>query len=562
MRQKNAQGGSHEPGARELKLLRGELELQEMPETVAKRLEAVYAGLPEEMPRAGTGSHAARKTVIGVTAGAAAAFVMMFGLNAVNPVLAESIPLVGGIFRAVNASAHEPENIRETGERVQQLAEPVTDEALLTIDVPAAKEGEIPLTLSLRETYYDGTFVYAGLALNCDTDKNTLMDNGIPGYNIVIDGEEQRNYDEMGRFVGDKNNGFVDMTSYQWTKDESGSFVIRRAFRVPDSLRGKDELRIVLQYSGMTGGNSETIEEEEYEREINTSQFEISFTVKKNGAEVKTLTGNGQEMGGVNFVSAIASPAGVEVVLDCPEEIVNPAWFWQYADGRRFGGMGEAFPTQPENGKNRLTSVSGGVDVDELTPIVVFVYDKNGSKQVEAEFTLDFAAGTVEATRHFADPDDVLYRTEDGYQPNLQLQDYFCETEEIRSLTEGYLLSYLTVASDGMLSHVSILTPNEYRGAHLEVRLNGEIIDEVDSVDREEVGKAFFERDYSFNWPVQNPDGTMGNETIDSGLNAYQFTLSGNEASKGDVVTFRLTDSETGETLMEESITMKTLSEG
>lgn len=84
------------------RLMREALEIDAVPAAVERRLRQVYAELPDEVPtkrRAPLGF--LKKTAYAVS-GLAAAFLLLFGTNAAFPAFAEGLPVVGKLFQSIN----------------------------------------------------------------------------------------------------------------------------------------------------------------------------------------------------------------------------------------------------------------------------------------------------------------------------------------------------------------------------------------------------------------------------------------------------------------------------
>ena len=84
----------------------------------------------------------------------AAAFVLLCGVNAVNPAFAESLPLVGEAFRLYN------------GERKLGVGSYVgTYDEIELVNAPAEEENAQGMGLTLNETYSDGEFIHLSFTM-------------------------------------------------------------------------------------------------------------------------------------------------------------------------------------------------------------------------------------------------------------------------------------------------------------------------------------------------------------------------------------------------------------
>ena len=84
----------------------------------------------------------------------AAAFVLLCGVNAVNPAFAESLPLVGEAFRLYN------------GERKLGVGSYVgTYDEIELVNAPAEEENAQGMGLTLNEAYSDGEFIHLSFTM-------------------------------------------------------------------------------------------------------------------------------------------------------------------------------------------------------------------------------------------------------------------------------------------------------------------------------------------------------------------------------------------------------------
>lgn len=345
------------------------------------------------------------------------------GLNAVNPAFAESLPLLGGIFRKVNVNGSA--NLRDTQENVQEYAEPLApqedvqdydepvaslpeekaEEPVLTLDVPANGEDEQDLHITVEEAYYDGYFLYAGLRLQIEEDYpeqfTGLYDREIPGYDTVIDGEGCYGWNEKGGRGMDAP-GFASLDRGWWDRVGEREYICQKACLLPEQHWNKDSLDVSLVYKGCF-----TYDPYDQEREgdtiINTADFALRFTAQRNDAPRKEIDCGGITMNGVTMVSAIATPAATLFVVDYDCRYDNPAMGPMFADGYGLGFQGSTVEQETSDGRLRQMSVFGGLREEEDRQIVWDLYDKNGSQQTEAVFIMDFNAGTIT----LGDADDV-----------------------------------------------------------------------------------------------------------------------------------------------------------
>ena len=412
----------------ETKKIQESLELSAVPEMIDRRLRQVYAELPEEVPaRKRPQMERVWKSALGTVSALAAAFVLLLGINGLNPALAESLPFLGGIFRQIN-NTQGWLNLDATQSEVQRHAVPVEG---VEVQVPAGESLEKPMTMAVKEAYFDGEFLYAGLTMEIDSDAElyTLMR---PGYDILINGDGMMGYNEQGGRGYDAD-GFALMSgSGDWQRGENGTYISQLAMRVPEQYHELEQLEITLQYNGIA------VEQQGPISFANSTPFDLSFTAEKNEVRRKRIEG-GLEVNGVKLVSATATPAGTVYTVDFSDRYVHPDYLGatashgpQFEDGCALGGMaGRVVPKILENGMTRETCVFGGLQENESRKVVYTVYDKNGSHEYEAVFILDFQNGTAE----IGTAEDVVEFTPSSY---------VCPKEELEKFSGQHKISYLS----------------------------------------------------------------------------------------------------------------------
>ena len=345
----------------------------------------------------------------GVAAGAVAAvMVLLVGTNITFPAFAEGLPLVGSIFQYINDKGRLPaENLNAARSSISAYAVDVSQEDGSTVTVPGENPFERTVTAQLKEVYYDGGFVFAGIEFQLKTDAEQLL-----AYcDVFLNGELQKE---------ENADGFFDSSDFSLTKLSNGRYVTQKAFRVPDALQGADSVQVDLRFGGIydyNGGISAI---------NNPAGFTLSFDAQKQEVPTKVISCDGIEMNGVRLVSATANPVVTYLQLEYPETYVNPACGAAFDDGISIGFFGGE-ESRPENGVVRDMEALAGLRDDETRSIVWRLFDKNGSDKYEAVFVIDFANGTVR-----------LGSEEDIKSPPVG--DYACGVEAIRNLQDGYIV--------------------------------------------------------------------------------------------------------------------------
>ena len=430
-----------------------ELELQTVPPVIENKLRQVYAGLPEKVP--------ARKRILprwaqrslATAASLATAFTVLLGVNGANPALAEGLPFVGGIFQNISRKFVPTQNLTEAQRRVSDMAVPVGENQETSVTVPAGGMLEKPLTASLKEVYYDGSFVFAGIEFQIDADDDYVSERMGPHYDVLLNGESQIEHGEDGMvtYQNDNGSGFVDMSlSDMMTQVERGRYITQRAFRVPDALQGAESLNVSLSFEGLDSEKAA----------LNSTPFTLDFTAQKTEANIRSIHCQGAEMGGVRLLSAYTTPAATYIQVEYPESYVNPAAGAAFEDGIGIGYFGSTEEimvpksTTEGGGMIRERQVLAGLKEGEDRKVVWWLLDKNGSGRYEAVFILDFAAGTVE----LGSAEDVQA---------APVFDYACGAEAVKALAGGeYAIEKIHLDQDKPM--VYLMTGDKKRDLRVE----------------------------------------------------------------------------------------------
>lgn len=370
------------------------VELDNALEIVDEKLQAVYAKLPDTVPTAP--KHGRKKIVkrlLTIASAVAAAFVILLFGAAVNPALAENIPFFGDIFVNI-ATRGGWNNSKQTFMNLEKYAQPLEG---VSVRVPAAENGEKPLTISAEEYYYDGTFLYVALSVQVQSGVRSLHFRTFTpgGYNLLIDGEELGHYDEEQGVVYE--DGSFELDRCYLAQVGSGLYVGKRAQLLPERFRDREELSVTLRFLGLYGRSR-------LEGTFNSSPFELNFTVHKNDAPVLRFDGNGLEMGGVILKSGVATPGGICLTLERPDAYRLPFCDISFEGGGVIAPVSYATPEKDlGNGFVQKTMIYAGYAQDEDRRLLVSVFDSTGTNEYVAVFLVDPRTGTVE----FGSADDI-----------------------------------------------------------------------------------------------------------------------------------------------------------
>lgn len=507
--------------------------VMETPEAVNRRLRQVYAELPDEVPTKKKAGKVVRG-LFGTLGSVAAAFLILFGFNAVNPVMAESIPLVGGIFRQINATGGGALSYVHMDVNLDDYATPMGD-ATATVEKGWLFGQDV--TATLKSVSFDGAFLHAAFEYELS---GSVPKNFFAYTRVKINGEEF--------FTGDMSmsgtdGGLVLTGQNDAVPDGSGKLVGDIGFYLPDKFQTGEPLDVVLTLHDFCADGFS----------VNRGELEFSFTAEPNLTATKIASGSVEQDGCV-FVSAQSAPGGTAVTVEYPEKYHNPAPVFTYLDGT---SAGWATNSREElgNGMVRTTLLCDAPSSDasstdapstdassggDTTKAVFHLFDKNGSDMPICEFTVDFATGTAEATQLWKDPESIFYLNPKGggayllrsiYDdiPDPDLE-YFVESIGQYAGDDGY-------TSVGSSMELTTRSKEGYRELKVEIYRNGEL-----------AASAVSEQAYFM--PAYSADGSENKENG----NRYAITFPGLLMDYQETITVKVLDNQSGELINEQEL--------
>ncbi len=428
------------------------------------------------------------------TGACAALFALLIGTNALFPAFAESLPLVGGIFRQVNVNGSR--NLQDTQGNIQSYAQPLAPaaeeeiptapedesdpllaetqvlkpEPIVTLDVAPNNEGEQNVHITVEEAYYDGYFLFAGLRMEIEKEYpecyNRIYDIQIPGYDLLINGSGCYTWNEKGGRGGDVP-GFAALGYQKWDRTGDREYICQRGFLLPEEYWGQDSLDIELVYKGFFTYDPYR-DMEEGDDNFNTSDFSLRFTAQKNDAPIKEIDCTGMSQNGMTVVKALTTPAATLFIADYESRYDHPVIGSILSDGYSLGGQGQCIPQDLGNGYIRDIGVWGGMREEEDRAVYLGLFDKNGSNQREAAFKLDFQAGTIQPCDVSEVPEPANYAWWDDTDEAgdiWRLESVTVESGEGRWMITGPIDGYHSLCVDmyqeGQLLDQSESTRNE-----------------------------------------------------------------------------------------------------
>lgn len=501
-----------------------------------ERIEETYRLLgAQEKPRK---SH--KRAWISSLSAVAACFLLLFGTNAAFLAFAEGLPIIGAIFRQFSESNRLSQNEKEMAAYLQEHAAPSESGSTATLSpstvtvFPAGNQEKL-LTVSVQDTNYDGNYVFVGFEMEAETDEPILYESTA---SVSINGEPQLTVTSEGETCEDGFELFheYDATAY-WRKSGAGHYIAQRAFRVPEKFRNEQQLSVAI----LRGPVSYTVEKgtpdipQQEDIFLNTSNYTLSFDVKKQPTAQKVIDCTGAEANEIRLENVVTSPVCTEITVAYPAG-TSPSVFVQFEDGRRTGYLTNMVRTENDGVTERCTLFAAGLRKNEERKLVVGAYDKSAENYNPAVFLVDLqsCAAAVGTADDLVEYHDV---------PN-----WYCGWEKLENFSGTHQITYLNLSQDSMKITIAT-TDTVERTLKCEVEQAGEVIFSESAL------RCNFDQECLY-----REDGEDNVAKSADGLCSYWTSLYGLEGLDTSLpAVIRFYDCDTGELLTEETVTFDTI---
>lgn len=309
-----------------------------------------------------------------VGAAAAACLVLMGGTNAVAPALAESLPVVGGVFAWLNGR----DKAQLVGQGIDQAAAPAAVPAVTSAPQSTAADAESP-SVTLREIYCDG--MYLRLALTLED-----LDGSLAGYDVITtDQRVLANPDELtdAALVLDGTYAGTPFTAPVFHRVDATSFAAELVYPLPTEITGAHEASITLFTLGVNGSWGESGYTQD---DLPGGDRTLAFSFTADTGENRSWTGPA-EQNGYTLEKIIAAPGETCVTLRLPEDADDPAVQLE-ADGT---ALEMARAQRLEDGTWRYDFDAAPTNAAEFRVTIV---DKNNGDATLAGFAVEIAQET------------------------------------------------------------------------------------------------------------------------------------------------------------------------
>lgn len=499
------------------------------------RFQETYALLEERQP-----VQSRKKAWIVSFSAVCAALVLFFGVGFAFPAFAENLPIIGAIFRQFSESNRLSQNEKDMAAYLQEHAAPSEGGSNAglspsTVTVFPAGNHEKLLTVSVQDTYYDGNYVFVGFEMEAETDEPILYEST---ENVTINGETQLTFTSEGETREDGFELFheYDATAH-WRKSGAGRYIAQRAFRVPEKFRNEQQLSVAIvrgpvSYSVEKGTPDFPQQEDIF---LNTSNYTLSFDVKKQTATQKVIDCAGAEADNIRLESVITSPVCTEITVAYPSG-TSPSVFIQFEDGRSIGYLSNMEHTENNGVTERRTLFAAGLRENEERKLVVGAYGKSAEVFDPAVFLVDLQDRTA------------VVGTADDLVEYHNVPSWYCGWEKLESFSGAHQITYLNLSQDSMKISIAT-TDTAARTLKCEVEQAGEVIFS------ESAFRCNFDRECLY-----REDGEEGAARSADGLCSYWTSLYGLECLDTSLpAAIRIFDCDNGELLTEETVTFDTI---
>ncbi len=522
--------------------LKEALELEAVPAAVDRRLRRLYAELPDEVPTARetkSPRRGLRRLAYGVS-GLAAAFLLLFGANTVNPAFAEGLPVVGRFFQAVN------DGFRETlprGKTIQGTN--VLDYGAQDINVTAESAGS---RAAVEKAFSDGRSLVFSLKMDIPSEIAEKINSFYPAERtLTVNGAEAEPLDGIGFFPA-----------------ADGSYTGAVLCDLPQAVEDGAPLNVSLRMSGFTGGDKTKKDDDPGSDIAIDGAFALDFSMTADASCNREFSCDAAD-GDVKLLGVKTTPVRTCLTVaqpywggDSNGPYGKPALYLE--DGSRLkynaqysGSHGyDPFSEEAQTADQYFDGVPKG------TKAVVFRFYKTENdmdRQVLAEFTVDLEKGTAAPSRTYEEDGPLNLEAAFDYR-------YLSSRElpyDPGKLTNGFMVSSLHYAANDSVFTVSADTPGEYK----------EILAEVLTADGQVVASTVSQygtlyENENWYWDEDSPfwEGYSKTRGGDKAPHAYQLELYSQnyQPARNETMTVRLTDNETGEEILTQELTLDQLS--
>lgn len=345
----------------------------------------------------------AMKISISTAAAFVACFMMLFTINYVNPVLAESIPVIGGIFKNLNSMSKSP-----VGTNLDTYPTDPVNELM-------AADGKTVYTIELLNVYSDGEYMHASLELRAPEEAAEAFSHFFTEGTVTVDGQPC----ESALFSG---GGLA-----RFWKTETGTYAGTLSAKLPKVYADQEKMTAAISIDKVSGiGYGGKDEPEVIELPVFSKEVEVTADTSGNKSFDTKAESGGYRLHHVDSNPSITTVTverpGLQVGLTGLEDITPDGTLYT-PDGKSLNRNYAAADLD----QDRYDSETGELlnpdepihvsfdGVPAGTPYVVFrwvvqgLYIGEPVDRVLAEYTIDFTTQSVTATETYLDENSPHY---------------------------------------------------------------------------------------------------------------------------------------------------------
>ncbi len=309
-----------------------------------------------------------------------AAAVLLF-VNAAFPAFAESLPIIGQVFRQLNslgsnAPSYEGmvQSIGESGENSQYIA-------------------------TVTEAYCDGEYIFFAMRLQPKDSKLLKMEtlyteesadqNGAPGWSVIINGESAGLGYSLPVFT--RNGAYFESVPIQ--------------VRLPEGTDQSAPVRVEAAIGNLCGRAGETVAGQV----ISIEPVSLGFDLEANTGHNRQTSVQNVEIDGLKLLSWSLSPSKLGVDISYPYfDMAGVSARARTSSGQDLGGdlreYGDFGDGRYTTGDTAIQKCSFTGPPDGAEKVIVTIYrEQTGGTVVFGEFTIDLETGDAAVTEGYLD---------------------------------------------------------------------------------------------------------------------------------------------------------------
>lgn len=334
-----------------------------------------------------------------VLAGGAACVALLAGLNAVDPALAEELPVLGNVFAAINSQ----EKATLKSEQLADYAQPAQIEAEVQPDAAAAPDAAAPdvqekavdglhpetCTLTLNQLYCDELYLRVGLVLTAQDDTLAAFDTVTIDPPLLWEEIPEQELNTLYGGVTLNGQAVSGDTLPCFRKQDAHTFFCEMQYNLQGYTGAVQDMQASLTFSNLVGVTGETGGKTPL-----PGVYALEFVVSADETLTRMGTFADAEQNGLTLTSVTVTPGETRVAYTAQEPLPGgaaPALQVYAVQGQELTPLQAASGRIQEDGAQSGTLYTDDFDAvpEGVCELIVQVVDKNGKDlAVLAEWTV------------------------------------------------------------------------------------------------------------------------------------------------------------------------------